>query len=304
MIFPSMPDAGSTILLTAPSSPLSQDQPITSIADAVERLGFRVRIGDSCHSAAPCGYAAASPILRASEINAGFADPEIAAIWCVRGGSTAWQLPPLLDYDTITAHPKPFIGFSDITTLHLAIQNRCSLVTFHGPTANRLLQWDSFSWPSLLAALDPGRKLIIKNAPGETVKVLRPGHVSGTLTGGNLSLVAHSLGTPWQINATDRILFLEDVDEGVYALDRMLSQLRYAGVLDAAAGLIFGTFNKCRNAYREDYGPESLLKDLFQDWPKPVLYNVHSAHCQPMVTLPLGMMCTIDASGTIAFTKE
>ena len=307
MIFPPMPETGSTILLIAPSSPLSEDQPIDSIAQGVERLGFHVRIDPSCQSSSPCGYAAAPPELRAAGINAGFSDPDISAIWCVRGGSTAWQLPPLLDYAAISAHPKPFIGFSDVTSLHLAIQKNCHLVTYHGPTANRILKWedDPFTWPSLLAALYMEKRLCVKNAPGEPIKSLRPGTASGPLTGGNLSLVVQSLGTPWQIDAKDRILYLEDVDEPVYALDRLLSQLHYAGVLQSAAGIVLGAFTHCRNAYRESYGPEELLKDFFSNWPRPVLYNLHSAHCTPMVTLPLGAHCTIDGSAaSLMFSRN
>ena len=155
MLFPKKLPQGGTVLLTALSSPLAEDQPVEEIARAVERLGLRARIGDACRAGpAASGYAAAPAALRAADLHRGFADPEIDAIWCVRGGSTSWQLLPLLDCDLIAAHPKPFIGFSDVTTLHLALQQRCGLVTFHGPTANRDWAEDSFSWPSLRAALD------------------------------------------------------------------------------------------------------------------------------------------------------
>ncbi len=303
MLFPPAPQPGDTILLTAPSSPLSADQPVEAVAEAVEKLGFRVRIGDSCRSSTPRGYAAAPPELRAGDINRGFLDPDIAAIWCVRGGSTAWQLPPLLDYAAIAAHPKAFIGFSDVTTLHLAIQRRCGLVTFHGPTANRFLNGDSFTLTSLLAALGAKGRLVLENPPGEPIRALRPGRASGPLTGGNLSLVVQSLGTPWQVDARGRVLYLEDVEEPVYSLDRMLSQLQYAGVLEAASGLLFGAFTKSGNAYQESYGPEELLWEFFSRWPKPVLYNIRSAHCMPMSTLPLGALCGIDGE-TVTFTKE
>ena len=298
MQFPPRLKKGNTILLVSPSSPLSAVQPVEEIAAAVEKLGFSVKIGDSCReSSTPSGYAAAAPELRAADLNRGFVDSEIAAIWCTRGGSTAWQLLPLLDYACIAAHPKPFIGFSDVTTLHLAIQQRCGFVTFHGPTANRIFGWqdEPFSWQSLCAALEMGRYLPIENPPGEEIKALRPGCACGRLTGGNLSLVTMSLGTPWQIDTRNCILYLEDVGEDVYALEEMLWQLKYNGVLDSAAGLVFGDFNKCRNAYRETYGPQALLADFFAGWQKPILYNVRSAHCSPMVTLPMGTMCTIDA---------
>lgn len=296
MIFPPPLKPGGTVLLAAPSSPLAESQPVEAIAGAVEALGYRVRVGASCRGTSPCGYAAAPPEVRAADLNGGFADPAVDAIWCVRGGSTAWQLPGLLDPRLIAANPKPFIGFSDVTTLHLFLQKRCGLITFHGPTANKALGWaeEGFSWASLRAALEMRETLAFENPPGEPVAPLRPGRASGELVGGNLSLVVQSLGTPWQIETAGRILYLEDVDEGVYALDRMLSQLRLAGVLSAAAGLVFGAFTECRNAYRADYGPQALLADLFRDWPAPVLCNVRSAHCRPMATLPLGAVCAID----------
>lgn len=296
MRFPKRLEKGGTILLVSLSSPLPEEQPVEKIAGAVERLGFRVKIGASCYTSTPCGYAAAPPEVRAADLNGGFADPAIDAIWCTRGGSTAWQILYLLDYPAIAAHPKPFIGFSDDTTLHLAIRQRCGFVTFHGPTANRIFGWeeDRFSWQSLWSALEMGNCLAITNPPGEEIRTLRPGRTCGRLTGGNLSLVTTSLGTPWQIDARNGILFLEDVGEDVYALEEMLWQLKAAGVLDSAAGLVFGAFTQCRNAYRADYGPEELLRDFFAGWRKPVLYNVRSAHCSPMVTLPMGTMCTID----------
>lgn len=294
------------MFLTAPSSPLSDSQPAADIAAAVERLGFRAVVGASCIAPATArGYAAAPPAVRAAELNRAFADPGVDAVWCVRGGSTAWQLPPLLDAGCIAAHPKPFIGFSDVTTLHLFLQRRCGLVSFHGPTANRILSWggDDFSWRSLRAALSMGPCLPLENPPGEPVRVLRPGRARGRLTGGNLSLVVQTLGTPEQIDARGRILFLEDVGEAVYAIERMLHQLCRAGVLGAAAGLLFGDFTGCRNAYRAEYGPEALLADFFRDWPGPVVCNVRSAHCTPMATLPLGAVCRVEGE-KIWFCRE
>jgi len=308
MRFPPKLKKGDMLALISPSSPLQAQEPVEAIAAAVEALGFRVWIGDSCRGSAACGYAAASPEIRARDIHRAFADPEIKGIWCTRGGSTAWQLLPLLDYELIAANPKPLIGFSDVTTLHLALQQRCGLVTYHGPTANRTLRWgadDAFSWPNLWSVLQMEDMLAVENPPEEAIQTLRPGCAEGTLIGGNLSLVAASVGTPWQIDAADRILFLEDVGEGVYSLERMLAKLRYAGILDSAAGIVLGAFTSCRNAYRAEYGPEELMRDFFADYRKPVLYNVRSAHCAPMSTLPMGAWCRMDAdSGTLTFHRR
>ena len=296
MIFPPKPQKGDTILLVSPSSPLKAEEPVERIAQAVEKRGYRVRIGASCRGQTACGYAAASPEIRAGDINGGFADPDIKAIWCTRGGSTAARMLPLLDYDLIRAHPKVLLGFSDVTSLHMALQQRCGLVTYHGPTANRLLQFaeNDWSWEGLGAVLEMGDQLAIADPPDEAILSLRPGTACGELIGGNLSLVTASLATPWEIDTTGRVLFLEDVGEAVYALERMLNQLRWAGILDRAAAVVFGPFTNCRNAYREDYGPEELLRDFFADYPKPVIANVRSAHCMPMVTLPLGACCQVD----------
>ena len=296
MIFPPKLKKGDTILLVSPSSPLKAEEPVERIARAAEERGYRVRIGDSCRGQTACGYAAASPEIRARDINGGFADPDIKAIWCTRGGSTAARMLPLLDYGLIRANPKPFLGFSDVTSLHMAMQQRCGLVTYHGPTANRLIQFaeNDWSWEGLAAVLEMEEQLTIANPPGEAIVPLRPGTACGELIGGNLSLVTASLDTPWEIDTTGRVLFLEDVGEAVYALERMLTQLCRAGVLDRAAAVVLGPFTNCRNAYREDYGPEALLRDFFVGYSKPVIANVRSAHCMPMVTLPLGACCRVD----------
>ena len=273
MVFPPSVKPGDTVMLVSPSSPLVKDQPVEELAQLVETLGFRVRVGASCHSSTARGYAAAPPEVRAADIHTGFADPSVRAVWCTRGGSTAWQLLPLLDYDLIRANPKPLIGFSDVTTLHLAVGQRCGLVTYHGPTANRVFGWgegDGFSWPSLCRALGEWEELAVENPPGEPIVALRPGQAEGRLTGGNLSLVAASLGTPWQI-----------------------------------AGVVLGDFTRCRNGYREEYGPGELVRDFFGDYPKPVLSNVRSAHVSPMVTLPMGAWCRVDGEkGTLVCCRQ
>lgn len=302
MIVPPKLRKGDTIALISPSSPLQAQEPVEAIAAGVEALGFRVWIGESCRGSGKSGYAAAAAEVRVQDIHRAFADDSIRAVWCTRGGSTAWQLLPLLDYELIAAHPKPFIGFSDVTTLHMALQQRCGIVTYHGPTANRVLRWgtgDSFSWPNLWAALQMENALSVENPEGEEIISLRPGCAGGELTGGNLALVTASVGTPWQVDASGRVLYLEDVGEAVYSLERMLAKLRYAGILDSAAGIVLGAFTNCRNAYRAEYGPEELMRDFFADFSKPVLYNVRSAHCDPMSTLPMGMWCCIDGNAGV-----
>lgn len=282
------------VLLVAPSSPLPPEEGPEAIAAALAERGVEAVVGDSCRApAAPSGYTV-SPRVRAEDLLRGFTDPAIDGIWCVRGGEGAWQVLPYLDGPAIAAHPKSLIGFSDCTTLLLYL-DRLGVPCLHGPTANRLLHADGFTWASLRAALAPG---VFQNPPGQPIRVLRGGRAAGRLIGGNLSLAVHTLATPWQIDARNRVLFLEDVGEEVYALERMLVQMLRAGVLEAAAGLLFGPFTSCPNHAREAYGPEALLEELFGAWPRPVLLNVRSAHCMPMATLPMGGWCEIEG-GTV-----
>lgn len=306
MIFPLRLAPGDTVALVAPSSPTPPEQ-AEAARLALEELGFRVRMGRSVFSSEPRGYAAAPARVRAEDLNRAFADPSVRGIWCLRGGSASIHLLPLLDYRLIARNPKVFVGFSDITNLHTAFQQRCGLVTYHGPMAGMmpdLERFDDFTRRSLFAALEMGDCLCPENPPGEPVTGLRPGRAGGPLTGGNLTLVAATLGTPYQIDARGRVLFLEDVDEQVYRIDHMLHQLKYAGVLEQAAGLVFGDFARCENRYAPDYGVYELLRDFLADYSKPVLWGVKAGHCSPALTLPLGAMCTIDGDrGTLRFTR-
>ena len=301
MIFPPALRRGGRVLLVAPSSPLPECEPVEDIARAVEKLGYVPVIGQSCLEQHHSGYASAPLEVKAADIMRGFTDPSIDALWCVRGGSSAWQLPGHIDFSVIHHHPKPFIGFSDATTLHLAMNQHSALVTYHGPTANRLLQWgeEDHAWSSLRRALEMEERLVVENPPEEPIVPLRPGRAVGKLIGGNLSLIAQSIGTPWQPFCDGKILYIEDVGESVYALERMLVQLRWAGLFDRAAGMVLGAFTRCTNSYRQEYGPWDLMRDFFADVDVPVLGNVRSAHCDHMVTLPMGALCRIDADRAV-----
>lgn len=283
---------GDTVALVAPASPASPER-WRGAKQALERLGYRVRLGER-RSAAPSGYAAGPPKARAEELNRLFADPEIRAIWCVRGGYTAARLLPLLDYPRIAGTPKVFVGYSDITCLHGALNQRCGFVTYHGPMAATDLaeQPNPETVASLRAALagescfcDPG---------GKPLSCLRPGEARGILTGGNLTLIASQLGTPWALEPEGKVLFLEEVGEPVPALERLLTQLADAGIFERAAGVLLGSFSGCKNRFWPEYGPMELFRDFFRDCSKPVLAGLSCGHCCPNGTLPLGRMCQVD----------
>lgn len=298
MIYPPAFHPGDTVALVATSSPPSPQNAAETVARtvaALERRGYRVWRAPSLGVATERGYAAAPADMRAADLHAAFRDPSIRAVWAIRGGSTAMELLPLLDYDLIRAHPKPFIGFSDVTALHAVLPARCGFVTFHGPVAKHLSEEpDDFTLRSLFDTLDMGASRTVQNPPGMPLCALRGGVAEGELTGGNLSLLTALMGTPYQPDTRGKILFLEDVGEAVYRLDRMLRQLRFGGVLDDAAGIVLGDFTNCRNSYREAYGAPELLRDFFADFDKPVLMGLRAGHCRPTVTLPMGCRCRLD----------
>ena len=229
-----------------------------------------------------------------------FADDEVDAIVCLRGGYGAMRLLDKIDYDLIARHPKIFVGFSDITALHIALLNRCGLATFHGPMA--AANWagkplDDFSrdsmYRSLMNAVPAGE---LSNPPEYPRQMVNPGQAEGLLVGGNLMLIASSLGTPWEIDTKGRIIFIEEVGERTYCVDRMLTQLRLAGKFDECAGVVFGDFADCPVEYPE-FGLtlEEIIRDVVAPCGKPIFTGLRCGHCTPKLTLPFGVKCRMDA---------
>lgn len=307
MFFPPKLKKGDTVALISPCSPPSPAWVRQKVSDCVEKLqqmGFHVWQGESLMGETPCGYSAAPDEVKLRDLHHAFASDEIQGIWCIRGGSTASRLLPQLDYELIAAHPKPFVGLSDITALQLSFAKNCGFVTYHGPVARYLAEGiDEYSMERLWAALEMENSLPYVEPEGYPVITLRSGKARGEFIGGNLSLVSGLVGTPYLPGLKGRILFLEEVGESVYRIERMMMQLKYAGILDAVEGIVFGDFVRCRNAYREDYGPAELLRDFFQDYPKPVLCNVKAGHGRPNATLPLGAACEI-GEGSLCFYRQ
>jgi muramoyltetrapeptide carboxypeptidase len=266
------------------------------------------------------GYRAGSPNLRAHDINLGFSDPSVRGIICSVGGWNAISLLSLIDYQQIRLQPKVFVGFSDITTLHSAIQAKASMVTFHGPTLlpslGELGQTLNLTKHSFVRAVfdphpigqlkDPGcssdefrfwdrddltpRTLL----PHNGVQTIVGGRASGRLLGGNLTSIVGLLGTDYFPDPTDAILLLEEEGGATPATERYLCCLAIHGVLEKVSGLIFG--RPCR--YNE-VSPERNLSDLLREvgdkYNIPVLLNVMSSHCDPILTVPLGVNCEMDA---------
>ncbi len=288
---------GDTIGLIAPSGAMRTEGAIERAIAETERMGFKVKLGESAGK--KYGYLSGTDDIRARDINAMFADDEVDAIFCIRGGYGAMRILDKLDYDLIAKHPKIFVGFSDITALHIALLNECNLATFHAPMA---VGWssgplDDFSRESMYKALMHAEPMgELTNPPEFPKQTVNPGKAEGVLVGGNLMLITSSLGTPWEIDTKDRIIFIEEVGERTYCVDRMLTQLRLAGKFDDCAGVVFGDFADCPIEYPE-FGLtlEEIIRDVVAPCSKPIFTGLRCGHCTPKLTLPLGVKCRMDA---------
>ena len=289
---------GDTIGLIGPSGAVRKEGAVDRAIAYMQEMGFKVKVGESAH--ARYGYLSGTDELRARDLNAMFADPEVDAIVCTRGGYGTMRMLDLLDYEIIRANPKVFVGFSDITALHIAFLEKCGLVTFHGPMAT---SWnddfpDGFTKDALYRAVMEAAPLgNLLNAPGYHERAtVNPGSAEGILVGGNLSLIAGTIGTPYEIDTKDRILFIEEVGERTYCVDRMLTQLRLAGKFEDCAGIVFGDFNDCPVEYPE-FGLtlEEVIRDVAATCGKPVFTGLQAGHVSPKITLPFGVRCRMDA---------
>lgn len=276
----------------------SMGQSVERAAERVRSLGFRVQVDGSAH--ARCGYLSGTDEERAGALMRAFTDPGVDAVLCMKGGYGTPRILDRLDYAAIRESRRAFIGYSDITALHAAIQTRAGLCTFHGPMPiSEALGNDAPTRSSLLRAL-AGEGGPLQNPDGAPLKRLRGGSGRGELVGGNLSLVAALLGTPYELDTRGRILFLEDVGEKTYSVDRMLTQLRLAGKLSCCAGIVLGQFTDCKVEY-PGYG--LTLPQVFEDIlppDVPAVRGLMAGHCSPNLTLPLGRACLLDAdAGTL-----
>lgn len=259
--------------------------------NTLKELGYSLKLGD--HVRDKYGYLAGKDEDRASDLMAMFQDDDVEAVLCIRGGWGCNRILPLLDYKVIQANPKPLIGFSDITSLHLAIQHKTGLVTFHGPVGKS--EWNDFTLNSWDEVLLKGKKAMYSIPEDETdTFVVNTGKAKGRLLGGNLSVLTAMIGSEYVPDFEGAILFLEDVGESVYRVDRMLTQLKLAGILDQINGFVFG---KCTNC---DVGTNSLsMKEVFAHHigllDIPAFYGAMISHEDKNVTLPVGVEAEIDA---------
>ena len=294
---------GDRIGIVAPSGSTTRENALSDAIVAIESLGFRVVVGATAAGAVSerYGYLAAGDAQRAADLHRFFADPQIDAVLCFKGGYGTPRILDLIDYELIARNPKLFIGYSDITALHLAFARFAGFPTIHGPMASGFEKLDRQSRDRWLRVVTTGGggPVVFADTPGNRgVACVTPGVATGRLTGGNLALVSALVGTDYALDPRDAIVFLEDVAEEPYRVDRMLNQLRLAGYFDACRGVVLGTWERC---VASESDRTLTLAQVFADQlgpsGKPVLSGVVAGHGLPTLTLPMGVSARIDASG-------
>ncbi len=287
-----MLNPGDTIGIVAPASPFDANM-FNKGVSVLESLGFNIYVHKDIYY--NNGYLAGTDYQRALMLNDLFSDKKIKAVFCARGGFGSMRLLPLLDYRIIAKNPKILIGYSDISALLSAVYKKCGLVSFHGPMVTTLGSASKKTIHSMLSALTAQTEIKIKT---NKASVLKPGEVSGTFLGGNLSTLCHLTGTEFLPSFYGCILFVEDRGEPIYKIDRMFTHMKLAGCFTGLAGLAVGSFTDC--------GPikiiHKLITDFFKEIDIPVLAGIEAGHGKENITIPFGLTAHLDTdSKTISF---
>jgi muramoyltetrapeptide carboxypeptidase len=313
LLHPKALRTGDTIGLITPSTYVSDPDRLAMVDRTIRYFGLKPKYGKNVRKQA--GYLGGSISERVDDLHAMFRDPDVNGIFAIRGGYGSAQLLDHIDYNLIRSNPKVFLGFSDITAMHLAINKKAGLITFHGPVATsrftdytqKFFRKALFDTTPVGAVSNPYETNTLR--PVHTLRTISPGRASGTLIGGNLTLISTTMGTPYEIETRGRILFIEDVGEEPYRIDRMLTQLKLAGKLDAAAGIIWG---ECEDCHPNDYKPSfnstfslgEIADAILGDLKIPVLSGLTIGHTDDQLTIPEGVMAMLDADEQILIIEE
>ncbi len=297
MVKPKRLRSGDRVAVVAPASPFPREEFDRGLAE-LQRLGFESVFEQSVF-AQHRGYLSGDGNLRAQAFLDAWRDPTVGAIVAVRGGYGSVHLLPYLDRDVLRQAPKPFVGYSDLTSLLSYLTIGCGIVSFHGPMLEKRLGQgtDAYDRDTFVRALMTAEPLGELSDP--KLEIFRKGEAAGPLFGGTLALLVASLGTPYAFAPPKgHVLFLEDVGERPYRLDRMLTQMRLAGILDAAAAVVLGEFPECDEPAGEPTA-RAVLADLLKHFDGPVVFGFPSGHTAgPSVTLPFGVKARVVAAGT------
>ncbi|WP_414752518.1 S66 peptidase family protein [Anabaena sp. CCY 9910] len=297
IIKPQRLQVGDTVGLIAPAGTF-EPRYIEVVQQHLTNLGLKAKVGR--HILDRYGYLAGRDADRAQDVNDMFADDSVQAILAMRGGWGCNRILPLLNYPLIRSHAKILMGYSDITSLLLAINARSRILTFHGPVATST--WTPFMLEYLKRILFNAEAVTLENtdSPEGKVQTITPGKAQGQLVGGNLSVLSAMVGSPYLPGWQNRILFLEDVNEDVYRVDRMLTQLKNAGILYRISGFIFGQCTDCKPTNDKSQTLIEVLQDHITPLKIPAWYGAMIGHIQDKFILPIGANVEIDAdAGTI-----
>jgi muramoyltetrapeptide carboxypeptidase len=302
---------GARIGLVSPAGILHDTMEYDLIIDTLKELDFKVEEGPSARQR--YGYLAGKDEERAADLNAMFQNPEIDAILAYRGGWGSNRILPMIDYEAIRRNPKPFIGFSDITSLLMAIHAKTGLVTFHGPVGHS--DWTDFTVNHFEKALMQPQPFCVDNPePAEDeptpiedrIQTICGGRAKGRLLGGNLTVLTSMLGSDYLPEWKGAVLFLEDVGENIYRIDRMLTQLKLNGILEKLNGFVFGKCTECSpGSGYSSLTLEQVLDDHIKPLGVPAYRGAMIGHIPDVFTLPVGLPVTMDADkGKLCFEES
>jgi muramoyltetrapeptide carboxypeptidase len=288
--------------LIAPAGPLLETDDLTRAQELCRALGYEPVLGQNAHRR--LGYLAGTDEERLSDLNRALGDPNIDAVWCIRGGYGTLRLLERVDYAALSRHPKPVIGFSDVTALLIALNQQTGVITFHGPVARAsMTKFTRTHFERVLTCTErPGQlsrppldpDILVPQT--DRIVTLSGGKAEGVLLGGNLSLLQCLLGTPFFPSLRGALLFLEDVGEDLYRVDRMLAHLRLAGAFSGLSGVLVGRFTQLERSNGDGaLGFDEVLATYFRPLGVPVAYGFPIGHVDSQWTLPLGVRARLDA---------
>lgn len=293
-IVPCALSPGDKIGIVAPGSPFDRMKFAKGIS-VLKGMGFQIVFSKELYQTS--GYLAGSDTHRANLLNAAFADKQIKAIWCARGGYGALRILKYIDYANISAHPKIFIGCSDASAILNYVYFRCGLVSFHGPMIESLSSADETTIKGLHDIFS-NQTLIV--TPQKSI-IIHSGKATGIVLGGNLTTICHLIGTPFQPSFSGHILLLEDTGEAPYRIDRMLSQMNLAHCFDGISGIMLGSFEKCGDI-DQIY---NIFHDIFCHADIPILAGFNIGHGYPNITIPFGIKARLDTdAGTLLYQQQ
>lgn len=296
--------AGDTVAITSPAGAVWDDKQVETFTNILKGFGFKVILGKTLTE--KHGYFAGSEELRLKELHDLFADKSVSGIFCMKGGWGCARLLDKINYDLIAKNPKVLIGFSDITALLIAINAKTGLVTFHGPVGNS--GWNDFTSASFRSVVMNGERTNYPVGPSADDKpvIFHQGKASGVLAGGNLTVLSCIIGSGFLPDWKGKLLFLEETKEEPYSIDRMLTQLKLAGMLGNISGLIFGKCVKCDAEEPEKaFKLMEVLEQHIRPLGIPAFYGAMIGHIENKLTVPVGIKATMDADkGTFSLSEN